>query len=659
VTFTYTASGRRASMADASGTTTYAYDARDRLVVKATPRGTLSYGYDGRGNLLSIRSSNVGGASVDYAYDALGRLASVTDPSLPAGANATTYNHDANGNLSSQTFPNRVTSGHTHDSLDRDTRISIRSGVSALADYAHTFDPAGNRVSVAELGGRTVNYTYDSSYRLVSEAISGDPFANNGTSDYVYDAASNRVTRTSSVSAVPSTSYAYDANDRLTSDAYDDNGNTIAAGGTTFAYDFENRIKSLNDGAVTFLYDGDSNRVAKTAGGVTTFFLVDDRNPTGYAQVLEELVGGSMERVYTYGLDLISQQVPGGSTRFYHHDGQGSVRLLTDTAASPTDAYDYEAFGGTVRSMGSTPNSYLFRSQQFDPTVDSYYLRARYYRTGTGRFLTQDSWSGDALAPNTLHSYAYPSNNPVMLADPTGHIGLVDVGITLGIASILSDLPNATPISQRTPQGGLEWKQLAINMVVWPGLEGAIGYPNVSASWIFGKNGAKISVRTATWKALEEEDVRPLMTGGRGISLDGTQSAIRKLQDLQRIERSPGRITVYVIPCANSGASPGLTKGRGLGSRGGSSLGWIGPDPTVFLCQNVAQDLGNTLAHELGHALGITYDYDSNLYPSRTGNLMYHVESEQTGTALLPAERTLLNRNVDQRPTLHLNVPPP
>ena len=111
--------------------------------------------------------------------------------------------------------------------------------------------------------------------------------------------------------AVPSSPYTYDANDRLTNDTYDDNGNTTAAGGAVLAYDFENRITSVNGGAVSFVYDGDGNRVARIANGVRTDFLVDDRNPTGHAQVVEEIVGGAVERVYTYGLGLIGQRSRG------------------------------------------------------------------------------------------------------------------------------------------------------------------------------------------------------------------------------------------------------------------------------------------------------------------------------------------------------------
>jgi len=39
---------------------------------------------------------------------------------------------------------------------------------------------------------------------------------------------------------------------------------------------------------VLITYDGDGNRVKKTVGGVTTYYLLDDRNPSGYVQVMEE-----------------------------------------------------------------------------------------------------------------------------------------------------------------------------------------------------------------------------------------------------------------------------------------------------------------------------------------------------------------------------------
>lgn len=40
--FTYTATGQRASMVDASGTTSYTYTNRDQILTKAAPGGTLA-----------------------------------------------------------------------------------------------------------------------------------------------------------------------------------------------------------------------------------------------------------------------------------------------------------------------------------------------------------------------------------------------------------------------------------------------------------------------------------------------------------------------------------------------------------------------------------------------------------------------------------------
>jgi len=43
-----------------------------------------------------------------------------------------------------------------------------------------------------------------------------------------------------------------------------------------------------------------------------------------------------------------------------------------------TDTYDYNAFGNLIHSTGTTPNNYLFASEQFDPDLGLYYNRARY-----------------------------------------------------------------------------------------------------------------------------------------------------------------------------------------------------------------------------------------------------------------------------------------
>jgi len=416
VSFTYTATGQRASMLDASGTTSYTYDARDRMLSKASPEGTLSYTYDAVGNLAGMQSSNSGGTSESYTYDSLNRLATVKDNRLASGT--TTYSYDNVGNLAGYQYPNGVQTAYTYDTVNRLTKDAIASGGNALASYAYTLGPTGNRTAVAELGGRNVSYTYDNLYRLTGETIAGGSV--NGAIGYTYDPVGNRLSRTSSVAPVPASSSTYDANDRLTTDSYDANGNTTASGGNTYTYDFENHLSTqTGNTAVSIIYDGDGNRVAETAGGVTTRYLVDDRNPTGYTQVVEELSSGTVQRTYTYGLSRISENQTSG-VNFYGYDGHGNVRLLTNSVGAATDEYDYDAFGIIVNSAGGTLNVYQFNAEARDPVLGLYYLRARWLAFQSGRFVSADPSTQSGLQAGSWTLFQFAFNDPLSNSDASG-----------------------------------------------------------------------------------------------------------------------------------------------------------------------------------------------------------------------------------------------
>jgi predicted Zn-dependent protease len=60
-------------------------------------------------------------------------------------------------------------------------------------------DGPGVLHAVTELSGRTVNYGYDSIYRLTSETIASDPNNVNGAASYVYDNVGNRTQKTSTI----------------------------------------------------------------------------------------------------------------------------------------------------------------------------------------------------------------------------------------------------------------------------------------------------------------------------------------------------------------------------------------------------------------------------------------------------------------------------
>jgi hypothetical protein len=134
---------------------------------------------------------------------------------------------------------------------------------------------------------------------------------------------------------------------------------------------------------VGYRYDADGIRTKKIVNGINIGYIVDKNRE--YAQVLEERYGnGELIVSYTYGDDLISQK-RGTSVYFYHYDGIGSTRNLTDSNAVVTDSYVYDAYGVLLEKSGSTENDYLYTGEQFDPNIGFYYLRARYMDPETGR----------------------------------------------------------------------------------------------------------------------------------------------------------------------------------------------------------------------------------------------------------------------------------
>jgi len=418
VSFAYSPTGQRTNMVDASGTTSYGYDNRDRLQTKATPEGTLNYTYDGFGNLYQIASSTTNGTQLTYLYDSLNRVTNVVD----RFNNSTTYGFDAAGDLQSEILPNNVTNAYLYDSLNRLTNLTTTSSGGTNATFAYQLAPAGNRTNLIEtINGvsRTNKWTYDPLYRLTNETIVA---SSGGSINYRYDAVGNRTNRASTVSSVANQSFAYNANDQVITDGYDANGSTTNSAGNSYQYDAENHLTNYNNGAVTYAYDGDGNRVSKTVSGTTTYYLIGTLNPSGYAQVLEELatIGSTPSRLYSYGLNLISQRQSSGTTGFYGFDGSGNTRFLSVAGGTISDTYTYDAFGDLLSSTGTTPNDYLYAGQQHDANLGFYYLRARYMNPTTGRFLTRDIVGGNIFDPPSLHKYTYTADNPINQNDPTG-----------------------------------------------------------------------------------------------------------------------------------------------------------------------------------------------------------------------------------------------
>jgi hypothetical protein len=61
-----------------------------------------------------------------------------------------------------------------------------------------------------------------------------------------------------------------------------------------------------------------------------------------------------------------------------------------------------------------------------------------------GRFATRDTEEGDDDSPSSLHGYKFADASPLNGLDPSGNDTLVDVGVTLGTATIIATLSFTT-----------------------------------------------------------------------------------------------------------------------------------------------------------------------------------------------------------------------
>ena len=421
----------------------------------------------------------------------------------------TRYTYDVLGNLETiessnvQSPGSSVRTGYYYDQVNRLHTMEVAGGTTAdpqpLASYTYDLGRTRKRNGVAETingSSRAVAYTYDLLDRLAVEEISegGASFTISYRANGAflgYDKVGNRRSReVSGFVPLPGVTQfqnqGFDINDRLmATSSYDANGNTTieslpapaVSPSVADEYDFENRLvkrQRLNvpgqaDISVEITYDGDGNRVKKhildystqPTTETTITYLVDNLNPTGYAQVLREQVvsarsgstAAAATALYCYGHDLLSQNRTAQtffppslttSVRWYGYDGHGSVRfLVAENNGTITDAYNYEAFGILIDGFETSANDYLYAGEQLDRHLGLYNDRARYMNPNTGRFWSMDSFEGTDEDPYSLHKYLYAHADPVNNIDPSGQLTttelIVVTGVALNIAFLAAD----------------------------------------------------------------------------------------------------------------------------------------------------------------------------------------------------------------------------
>ena len=428
ITYAYNDNNRRTSMVDVTGTTSWTYNKKGQpLTVAAPSTGTLTYTYDTIGRLKTITDPQ--NLVTTYNYTDRNLMASVNHDSQTIS-----YAYDLAGNLTGKTLPNGVLCNLDYDQLNRLTRLQYAQGMNApFFSEDYTLDNVGNlkrNISVTTSGTNVLRYTYDKLYHLtqVEEKV-GSTFSIKES--FAYDPQG-------SITNFNGTTFSNNNADQLTSAppstlGYDGNGNAdeIQDGsGTrtmTFNYaDLPTEIKQGANAIGTYLYNGDKQRVSRTAPG--TFGLPETSRYlwTGSEVLKEYHDNGNVKASYILGVGREAIKSNDGSWRFYIPDRLGSTRFLTDSSGQVVNAYNYSAYGDVTVTLDTPPpgggfityyNPYLFTGQQFDAQEGNYYLRNRYYDPTFGRFLVRDP----IRFQGGMNLYEYCGGNPVNFVDPFGH----------------------------------------------------------------------------------------------------------------------------------------------------------------------------------------------------------------------------------------------
>jgi RHS repeat-associated protein len=433
-TYTYDVQGNLIATTDPTGTTQYTYDANDRLAQVTYPGGLyLKFAYNIAGQRTS--STDQPGYTLNYQYDALGRLSSITDGT---GAAIVTYHYDADGRLARMDMGNGTYTTYAYDAAGNVLHlINYAPNGTINSRFDYTYDNRGRVTSMNTLQGLWT-YTYDDDGQLTGWKAPDGSYAT-----YKYDAMGNRIlvdqngvttdyttNNMNQYTTVGGVTYTYDADGNLIRER-------SSSDVTTYSYDPENRLVGVTHGSSvqTYIYDALGQRVASTSSGATTRYVID---PTGLGNVVGQYDGaGNLIARYDHGLlGLVSQVDAAGASSYYDFDGVGSTVGITGSAGTILNTYTYAPFGERLPASETLANPFSFVGQfgVMSGGNDLDFMRARYYQPSLGRFLTDDPLNLGGGDTNLLR---YVGNEPTRWVDPVGMLRWLpdDGGLTWHIPS--------------------------------------------------------------------------------------------------------------------------------------------------------------------------------------------------------------------------------
>jgi RHS repeat-associated protein len=169
-----------------------------------------------------------------------------------------------------------------------------------LQDLSYGYDTVGNIISINEKAptglGRSVSYTYDGLYRLLTATAvaSSSPYS----ATYTYNALGNMLSNTGVGYTYAGTGYANPhapTTIGTSTLSYDNSGNVLSHASSTYTWDYNNRMTTAggSGGSSSFDYDLSGQRTLLSIGGVSTKYPTANYNTDGTAVTKHIMLGDS------------------------------------------------------------------------------------------------------------------------------------------------------------------------------------------------------------------------------------------------------------------------------------------------------------------------------------------------------------------------------
>ena len=314
-----------------------------------------TYQYDANGNLTQIADPL--GRIRQYQYDALNQPVRQLEPHPTAigstlGQIDTSY--DSLGQITAITDPRNLVTTYSVDSLGNLSQQSSPDTGITLADH----DPAGNLTTRTDARGKTANYSYDSLNRISQIA-----YDDQTTVNYSWDNCVNGINRLCSLSNNNSSiSYSYDIHGRISQKIQTQSS---AANPLTVSHSYNSagqRISSLSPGGQTIEYQWTGKRItAITSNGQPVISQIGydpDGQINGWTwgnnqqnERFYDLAGRNI--IVSMGFDAQGQQL---DSRYYSYDAAGRLTdAIADSDPSLNQHHDYDPLDRLTSSQRGEP----------------------------------------------------------------------------------------------------------------------------------------------------------------------------------------------------------------------------------------------------------------------------------------------------------------